>query len=136
MPERISPHFCLGCSAFVAPSVSLRQSRSAFAPACQSFSEKNNLSQTFLRHIFLFKYLFPLLQRKCVDFSFPLPKKRYAFAMFIHQPNISQSPSCIFPVKVNQLPPPLVNLFLRKLSVRNYPQIQFFFSKISPLDLQ
>ena len=47
LPERISPHFCLGCSASVAPRVSLHQSQSASSPACQSFSEKREVVRSF-----------------------------------------------------------------------------------------
>ena len=47
LPERISPHFCLGCSASVAPRVSLHQSQSASFPACRSFSEKREVVSSF-----------------------------------------------------------------------------------------
>ena len=47
MPGRTLPHFCLGCFASAAPSVSPHQSRSASAPACQSFSEEQQFVTNF-----------------------------------------------------------------------------------------
>ena len=55
MPERISPHFCLGCSASVGRRVSQRQSQSASSPACQSFSQKTICQELSSDTILLFK---------------------------------------------------------------------------------